>query len=85
MHTTTNKPAHPDQGPTVQITINRVEYEIHRGHQTVEAIKALASIPPADELEQVVNGNLEPLPDTGAITLKGGELFLSHPRDGGSS
>jgi len=85
MHTTTHKPGHPEQGPIVEITVNRKVYKIHRGRQTVKAIKELAGVPPADELEQVVDGNLEPLPDEGAVTLKGGEVFLSHPRDCGAS
>jgi hypothetical protein len=74
-----------DGGPNVTITINGTEYEIHRGHQTVATIKATGHVPAADELEQNVNGELEPLPDDGGVTLKGGEIFISHPRDSGSS
>lgn len=85
MNTMALKPDHPDQGPLVEITVNRVEYKIHRGHQTVRAIKELAHVPLADELELVTKGNLEPLPDEAAITIKGEEKFISHPRDGGSS
>jgi len=39
----------------------------------------------ADELEQLIEGKLTPLPDDGAITIKGGEVFMSHVRSGGSS
>ena len=69
----------------VTITINDVEKSIHRGHQAVSAIKALGSVPLADVLEQKVKGRLEPLDDNGSVVIKGGEEFLSHPRDSGSS
>lgn len=86
MHTTAHKhKPHPHQGPIVPITVNRKVYEIKRGRHTVKEIKELADVPPADELEQVIDGNLEPLPDDGVVTIKGGEVFLSHPRDCGAS
>jgi hypothetical protein len=74
-----------ETGPIVTITINSKPKEIHRGHQTVATIKKLGEVPAADELEQVIQGKLTPLPDDGAVTIKGGEVFISHPRDSGSS
>ncbi|MFT3783537.1 MAG: hypothetical protein QM790_16105 [Nibricoccus sp.] len=74
-----------ETGPLVSITINSKPAEIHRGHQTIAAIKKLGGIPATDELEQVIHGKLTPLPDDGALTIKGGEVFISHPRDSGSS
>lgn len=76
---------HPEQGPVVPITINDNVYRIHRGRQTVKAIKEVGHVPQADELEQVIDGTLTPLPDEGAVTIKGQEIFISHPRDGGSA
>lgn len=75
----------PQTGPEVTITINGVPKEIHRGHQTVAAIKAAGGVPLADDLEQQVDGKLKLLPDDGAVTIKGGEIFVSHPKDSGSS
>lgn len=75
----------PETGPIVNITINNKVKEIHRGRQTVAEIKNVGGVPPADELEQVIGGKLTPLPDDGAVTIKGGEVFISHPRDSGSS
>jgi hypothetical protein len=69
----------------VQIKVNNVEYQIHRGRQTVAEIKTAAGVPLADVLNQVVNEQLVPLTDDGAITLKGDEVFISHPRDSASS
>jgi len=74
-----------EQGPLVKIVVNNQDYDIHRGRQTVAAIKAVANVPVAYELEQVIDGKPTPLPDDGAVTIKGGERFISHPRDASSS
>lgn len=79
------KPEEKETGPLVTITVNNEPKQIHRGHQTVAAIKTNGGVPVADELEQVIAGKLTPLPDDGAVTIKGGEVFISHPRDSGSS
>ncbi len=73
------------QGPEVMITVNNSIYKIHRGHRTVTEIKTVAGVPLADDLEQNVNGKLVPLADDGSVVLKGGEEFMSHPKDGASS
>lgn len=88
MQAITDKPAKPDDketGPIVTITINNQPKQIHRGRQTVAEIKKVGGVPPADELEQIIGGKLTPLADDGAVTIKGGEVFISHPRDSGSS
>lgn len=69
----------------VRITVNNVVYEIHRGRQAVEAIKKLAGIALADVLNQIVNEQLMPLADNETVTLKGDEVFISHPKDSASS
>jgi hypothetical protein len=69
----------------VMITVNSVPVSIHRGQRTVAEIKIAANVPFADDLEQIINGRLTPLPDDGAVTIKGGEQFVSHPKDGSSS
>lgn len=74
-----------EQGPYVTITVNNIHVNIHRGHRTVAEIKAAAKVPLADDLEQIINGKLTPLPDDGAVTLKGEEQFISHPKDGSST
>ncbi len=69
----------------VTIIVNSLEREIHRGRQPVSEIKRVGEVPQADQLEQVIDGKLVPLADDGAVTIKGGEEFVSHPRDSGSS
>jgi hypothetical protein len=69
----------------VTITINDVSKPIHRGKQTVEDLKKLGGVPLADELEQLIKGTLTPLADDGRVIIKGEEIFVSHPKDSGSS
>jgi len=79
------KNAGPQTGSIVSITINNTRKEIHRGRQTVAEIKAAGNVPLADDLEEVLENKLVPLPDDGAVTIKGGEVFVSHPKDSASS
>lgn len=72
-------------GPTVTITVNSAPVQIHRGHRTIAEIKTAAGVPLADDLDQVIDGKLVPIADSGAVTIKGGEQFVSHPKDGSSS
>lgn len=74
-----------EHGPEVTITVDGNPVTIHRGHQTVAAIKTAAGVPLAYDLEQEIDGRLTPLPDDGAVVLKGGEVFHSHVKDSGSS
>ena len=69
----------------VTITVDNVEYEIHRGHQTVVEIKNLAGVSLADELNQIVEGEVVKLPDDGSVVIKGGEVFVSQPASGGAA
>lgn len=76
----------PDHGKDeVTITVDNKSIQIHRGRTTVLDIKLAAHIHPADTLEQIVDGKLVPLPDDGAVTIKGHEVFVSHPKDNGSA
>ena len=75
----------PQTGPIVTIQVDNKPYEIHRGRQSVSEIKRVAGVPQAFELEEVVSGKLVPLSDEGGVTLKGGEVFVSHPKDSGAS
>ena len=72
----------PQHGPIVTIVINNNDVEVHRGRRTVAEIKQAGNVPLADDLEQIIDGKLDPLPDDGAVTIKGCEKFVSHPKDG---
>jgi len=75
----------PQHGPEVTITIDGKEKSIHRGRQTIAKIKEVGGVAAAMELEQIIDGKLNPLPDDGSVTIKGGETFVSHVRDSKSS
>ena len=69
----------------VSITINDVDKEIHRGRKTVEEIKKIGGVSLNHMLEQVINRKLTPLDDNSSVVIKGGEIFVSHIKDGGSA
>ena len=75
----------PEHGAEVKISVNDKQYVVHRGHQTVAHIKEVAGVPAAEELEQVIEGKFTPLSDDGAVTIKGGEIFISHVRHSSGS
>lgn len=82
---TPNPDRDPEAGPIVKITVDGKVFEIHRGRQTVTTIKQIAGVPLAYQLDQDVNGVLTPLEPGGAVTIKGGEIFVSYPATGSSS
>lgn len=70
----------------VTIFMDDVAHQIHRGHQSVAEIKSACKVPTTDVIELIgLNGQLQLLDDNGAVTIKGGEKFISHKRGGGSS
>lgn len=69
----------------VEIIINNDPFKIHRGKRSVAEIKTAGEVPLVDKLEQVIDGNLDPLDDNGSVVIKGGEEFKSHVPSGGAS
>lgn len=70
----------------VSIKVNDGSVEIHRGSQTVGEIKRLGGVAAADELAQVLEGQpLKSLADDGRVVIRGGEEFVSYPKDSSSS
>lgn len=78
-------PVHPEQGPNVNVTVDGKKLTLHRGHYTVAEFKQEVGVDAAKELDEIVEGQITPLDDTGKLVLKGGEVFISHARTGGSS
>ena len=80
---------HPQPGPMVTITVSTdgvdKEVSIHRGHRSVAEIKAAAGVPIEFVIDQIIDGEIKPLQNDEAVTLKGGERFISHPDDGRAS
>lgn len=70
---------------SVQITIDDKKYPVHPGKHSVAELKKIGGVVAADELVQIVNDKITPLPDDAEVCIIGGEVFVSHPRKGGSS
>jgi hypothetical protein len=70
---------------TAIITVNGKKVSIHRGRQTVAQIKTAGHVPLADDLEQQIDKHLVPLADDASVTIRGDEVFVSHPKDSASS
>jgi len=75
----------PETGPDVTVTVDTVSKTVHRGSWVVSNFKKEVGVAADRALDEVVNGEFKPLQDDQRITLKGGEVFVSHVRQGGSS
>ncbi|HEY0842087.1 hypothetical protein [Methylotenera sp.] len=69
----------------VDIELNSTSVSIHRGSYTVSDLKATLGVSADKELDQFVDGDFVPLNDDSRVVIKGGEVFISHVRAGGSS
>jgi hypothetical protein len=73
------------RGHDVPVTIDNRTVEIQAREYSVAQLKIALGVDPSRELEQVVDGKLVPLDDNAKIHIRGGEVFVSHVRGGGSS
>lgn len=87
-----NKPQDPPgQGPghqhgePVTISVDGVDRTIADGVYKVSALKHQFGIPLDYELDQVVDGVFTALNDARSLHVRGGEVLVSHVRQGGSS
>lgn len=72
----------------VDIVINGTTVTVHRGSTTVSELKAKGGVPAGYELAletPETSPPFSPLDDNGRFTIKGGERFISYPKDSGSS
>jgi hypothetical protein len=88
--TTPDKNGHgndPQTGPDVTIYVDdKPPVTIHRGNQTIAAIKEAAGVPAVDQLNlEGKDGGIIKLDQNGSFTIKGGEHFVSFRATGGSS
>jgi hypothetical protein len=73
---------HPE---TVTVTVDGKIHQVPEGTYVVSEFKKLVGVDASKELDEVVHGELKPLNDNQKIHIKGGEIFISHARQGGSS
>lgn len=69
----------------VQVTIDGNHKTIQAGKYTVAELKRVLGVDPSRVLDEVIGGEFKELPDNGTVHIKGGEVFVSHVRQGQSS
>jgi hypothetical protein len=67
------------------VKVDGREHRVREGEYTVSRFKELVGVPAAKELDEVIHGELKPLEDDQVICVRGGEVFVSHARGGGSA
>jgi len=76
---------HGDHHELVAIEIDKKAVELRSGEYEVTQLKERGGVPTDFELDELIHGKLVPRPDKSHIHIKGGEIFVSHPKDAGSS
>jgi hypothetical protein len=69
----------------VSVTVDGKAWRVPEGTYVVSEFKKLVGVDPSKELDEVVHGELKPLDDNQKIHIRGGEVFISHARQGGSA
>lgn len=72
-------------GHTITVMIDGHPKEIRQGRYLVSELKSALGVSADLELDQVENGEFNPLDDKGHINVKKGDVFVSHVRRGGAS
>lgn len=72
-------------GRVVQIFVNDDAVFVPAGEHTAAYIKLAAKQPPADCLDQLIDGEFKPLKDTDTVKIHGGERFICQPKTGKTS
>jgi len=65
-----------DDAGAVEVKVADVTIKIERGKHEVTKLKELAGLSDADNLEQLVDGRIVPVDDTGTVKIEGGECFV---------
>ncbi len=81
--TEAEKKDHPQK--KVRVTVDGKPHEVRPGTYVVSEFKKEVKVDPSLELDQVIDGQFVPLDNTASIEIKGGEVFVSHVPQGGSS
>jgi ethanolamine utilization protein EutQ (cupin superfamily) len=85
MKTETSEKEAGKEKKKVKIDVDNHPKHVAVGTYRVSDLKDLIEVPADKDLDQVIDGNLTTLLDDASVTIKGGEVFFSHVRRGGSS
>ena len=82
-----NHDGHPphNQHDKVRITVDGVAKDLKKGEYSLAEFREAAGIASDLEVDKVVDGVFVPLDDNAEVHIKGGEVFISHVRQGGSA
>lgn len=91
MSTETNKQtppvasqAHPEPH-TITVTVDGHAKQVRPGNRLVSEFKQEVGVDASLAIDQVISGEFKSLNDSDHVHPKGGEVFVSHVRTGGSS
>jgi hypothetical protein len=73
------------KGKLVTVTVDTKPHTVRKGRYLVNDFKRLVGVDPTYQLDEVVNGQFVELKDTEKMSIKGGEIFVSHVRGGAAS
>ena len=69
----------------VTVIVDTVKKQVREGSWIVAEFKKAVGVAADRALDEVIGGEFKPLEDNQRITIKCGEVFVSHARQGGSS
>jgi hypothetical protein len=69
----------------VTVDLNGEKRRVRKGEYTGRSLKAVLMVPSDHELDEVVKGEFRLIEDDSKVHIKGGEVFVSHCGQGGSS
>jgi hypothetical protein len=81
--TVADEKVHPPK--KVRVTVDEKHREVRPGSWLVSDFKREVKVPPEKALDQAIDGQFKPLDDGDTIEIRGGEVFVSHARQGGSA
>lgn len=79
-----NSNPHPNPKRGI-VTVDGDEIEVELGKYIVSDFKDVVGVKADYDLDQLIHGKFETLPDASEVKIIGKEIFVSHVRTGGSS
>ena len=79
------QPATQKPEKKVEVTVDQKSRKVRSGSYLVSEFKKEVKVDAALALDQVIEGGFKPLDDNETISIQGGEIFVSHVRQGGAS
>ncbi|KZC24016.1 hypothetical protein RHOFW104T7_10920 [Rhodanobacter thiooxydans] len=75
----------PSGGTLVMISLDGQDRQLQEGVYKVSDLKTVLGVPTDYELDEVIHGEFKPLNDQRSLHIKGGEMLISHVRQGSSA